>query len=320
MRLGEIRNLIDEVADDNKNIIIDSESLFGDQAYNLSNYSKLIRLLVVLSDQDWNDADYTVVEELKNKYGEAVKVQVTQDEYGRLNSYISLLNQKIPLFYSILETMVEEQQEQTINIKLPERINSIVELNKFNKELVDLFKSFNLTGEFEFKGFDSGTSWYQVLVTGEILFRYFIGCLGVALCIVQLKKTYYESESARLNYLASINEDVTPVDADQKKHSDRFVKVSLEDGVGKVIHNVKDTNGKTAPEITSELVMATTRLVKELDEGTEFHLSLNPPDYAKEEAGRLEIDYKSMPAIEKSKEIKQLESPVEPENSSPDEK
>lgn len=53
--------------------------------------------------------------------------------------------------------------------------------------------------------------------------------------------------------------------------------------------------------------------MKELDNGVEFHLSLNPPPYANEQRGQLEINYKSIQEIhqqqiEKDNKPKQIAS------------
>mgnify|MGYP003309788351 CR=1 FL=1 len=41
---------------------------------------------------------------------------------------INQINTQLPLFYSILETMVKKQEEQVINIKLPINIEFIIEV------------------------------------------------------------------------------------------------------------------------------------------------------------------------------------------------
>jgi hypothetical protein len=211
--------------------------------------------------------------------------------------------------------MVEKQEEQVINIKLPEKIKNITDLDIFNKELITLFKKFNLQGEFQFKGFDKGTSWYEILITGTALYKYFLACLAVAYSIVLLKKTYFESEQAKLNYLTCLDSGKKPNEVDQKKYSEKYIEVSLEEQIKKIISEVKERNGKEEPELLSNLVLATKDLVKQLGDGVEFHLSLNPPEYADEKSGYLSIDYSKMPKIEAdgNKKTKQVEAPKTPE-------
>ena len=313
MRLGEIKQKIDRVIAENKNIQLKSEPLYGGQAQKVENYSEVIEVIEYISKLEWSDVkNLEVVEGLLSQYPKGNFTEVLpQDEFNKLNSYVSRINSKLPIYYSILETMVKKQDEQIINIKLPPKINTLSDLDKFNKDLEFLFKKFNLSGEFQFKGFDRGTSWYEILITGTALYKYFIACLGVACGIVHLKKTYYESEQAKLNYLTSIQDGGKANDADQKLYSDKYIDVSLEAKIKEVVSEVKDRHGKEEAELINNLVMATKDLVKELGEGVEFHLSLNPPEYANEKSGRLNIDYSKMPKIESNevKETKQVEAP-----------
>jgi len=305
MRLGKIRNIVTEATNTADQIAIESEAVFAGQAYMISNYSVLVGALEVVSNQEWNDADFSTVRAIIDKYNLSATQTVTSAEYDQLNAYISLVNQKLPIFLGVIETMVEEQDPKTINIKLPDNIKSIADLDKFNKRLVEIFKRFNLAGEFEFKGFDRGTSWYEILVTGELLYRYFLASMGVAIAVVHFKKTFYEAENAKLAYRAAVkNNEKTEAEFLQEVISEK-----LESDVTEVIGVIEKTDGKTAPELHGQLVTATAELVKELGHGTEFHLSLNPPKYANENAsGSLTIDYSSMPKLEEKKEVKTLEA------------
>jgi hypothetical protein len=57
----------------------------------------------------------------------------------------------------------------------------------------------------------------------------------------------------------------------------------------------------------SGLVIATKKLVEALGDGAEFHLSLNPPEYAKEQSGQLTIDYTKIREIQKVETPKQAQ-------------
>lgn len=304
MRLGKIRNIVTEVTNTSDQIIVEAEAVFGGQAYTINRFGELTEALQVVSVQEWNDADFTPIQAIIDKYDVSGIQTITTAEYEQLNSYISTINQKLPVFLGIIGTMVEEQDPKTINIMLPESIKSIEDLDKFNKRLVDIFKRFNLAGEFEFKGFDKGTSWYEVLITAELLYRYFLACMAVAISVVHFKKTFYEAENSKLAYKAAVKNN--------EKTEAQFLKdvvaEKLESDITEVISEIEKTDGKTAPELHNQLVAATTELVKELGHGTEFHLSLNPPKYATENGGGvLKIDYSSMPKLE-SNEPKTLEA------------
>lgn len=305
MRLGKIRNIVAEVTNSADQIVIDAEAVFGGQAYTISHYNELVNALQVVSEQEWNDVDFTPVKAIIDNYGKSSTQTVTNTEYGQYNAYITAVNQKLPIFLGIIETMVEEQDPKTVNIKLPDSIKSIEDLDKFNKRIVEIFKRFNLAGEFEFKGFDRGTSWYEILITGELLYRYFIACMAVGISVVHFKKTFYEAENAKLAYKAAVKDN----EKTETQFLNEVVAEKLETDVTNVVTEIEKTDGKTKPELHSELVAATTELVKELGHGTEFHLSLNPPAYANENGGgSLTIDYSSMPKLETKKETSALEA------------
>jgi len=67
------------------------------------------------------------------------------EQFNQLKSYVSELNRKLPLFYSILETMTKDQEEQIINIKIPEtKISSLKELSEFNNRISKVFEKFRI--------------------------------------------------------------------------------------------------------------------------------------------------------------------------------
>jgi hypothetical protein len=129
--------------------------------------------------------------------------------------------------------------------------------------------------------------------------------MGVAIAIVHFKKTFYEAENAKLAYKAAVkNENKT-----EEEFLEEVVAEKLEADISDVIKEVEKTDGKTGPELHNQLIAATTELVKELGEGTEFHLSINPPQYADETSGgTVMIDYSKMPKIESPKDIQAIEA------------
>ncbi len=314
MRLGKIRNVVSSVTNDDSQIIIQAESIFGGQAFEVKGFGELMKALEVLSKQKWNDNDFSLVESIIKKYGIVNNQTITNEEYEQLGSYVAAVNQKVSIFLGVIETLVDEQDPKTINIMLPVSIKSIEDLDKFNKRLTGIFKRFNLAGEFEFKGFDKGTSWYEVLITAELLYRYFLACVAVAVSVVHLKKTFYEAENAKLAYKAAVKND----EKTEKAFLNDVVTEKIETDVSEIIKEIEKTDGKTKQELHGQLVAATTELVKELGHGTEFHLSLNPPGYASEYAdGALKIDYSSMPKLEEA-EIKAIAAPGQKKEEEPD--
>lgn len=309
MRLGEIKQILDKVLNEDKNIILINEPLNGGYTYRIAKYGSIIESLEILSKLAWNQLDYTPIQVIRDNYHiDQQEVQITQDEFNQLNSYISSLNEKIPLFMSILDTMVEKQDEQIINIKLTNKINKLDDLTKINTRLDDILKRYNADGQFEFKGFDKGTNWYVILATGVLSYRFLIAGLDIAQKYFDTRKSYFESEKAKLDLKAALDkEEIT--DEDLKGYKERRLSSLIKGEVESAIEKIGvGTNSKN--ELTLKIIQATTKLIKELDEeGTEFHLSLNPPEYAEEYMGSLTIDYSKMPVLnngEKDEKLKQI--------------
>lgn len=303
MRIGEIKSLIKKVLDENNTIQINQEPIYGNQAHVVNNFGEIIEALDILSKQKWNDIDYAQVEQIKSSHVDSTnKVVLTVDEFNQLNSYVGSVNPKIPLYYLTLDSLTKDQDEKTINVKLPINLNSLSKLSEVNKSLEDSFKLFNVDGPFEFKGFDKGTEWYELVTNGSLTFGFMIAGLKIAQEFFKTRTDYFKSEQARIGYEASLEKE------DFEKYQERWLKIFVEKEVRKAVTEI-GTHGQTKDELHTNIIKATAKLIKVLGEGTEFHLSLNPPSYASEQGGELKIDYskirESLP--KEDKKVKALE-------------
>lgn len=312
MRLGEIKQIIDESLAEDDTIFINEEPIYGGNAYRINGYSGTISALKNLARFNWSGLNEEDIDLFLTKYPLAQNIDLPPEAREQLNSFLQLVNQKLPLFYSILETIVGDQDEQTINIRLPETVETITEINQFNEKLGSMFKAFNLAGEFKLTGFDRGSKWYEILITAKPLYDYFIGCLDIALQIFQLKKSYGGSKEADLHYLASLEKGKEPSSRGKKAYIEKYANIMLEENAKELINNVGETNGKEKPELCTNLIKATKDLVERLGDGVEFHLSYNPPEYAEEKCGSLTIDYTKIRQIkaDETKAPKQLPAQV----------
>lgn len=304
MRLGEQKNIIDRVINDDNQIVIDHSPLYGGQAQKISNFGEVLDALEILSELEWNTQDYSQVEALIEKYGKTRAAQIESAEFNSLNSYISTLNQELPFYYSILETMVGEQDEKTINIKLPTRgVSSLKELATLNNRLDKILKQFNVDGQFEFHGFDRGSDWYVVVATGVLSPAFLLACLEIAKAFFETREAYYNSEKARLDYKASLKKGEQESEDDFKDYTEKRKELELENSVHKAVDQMgTGSSGKSPEELKTQLIKATTELVKELEKGTEFHLSLNPPSYAEDHNSGYSIDYQKVRDITRTEE------------------
>ncbi len=321
MRLGEIKKIIEEVLGEDNKININHEPVYGGQAQNVNNFVELKSALEILNDQSWNNADSGQIQTILDKYDVIGNpVQLSQEEFNQFNSYVSSLNTNIPLYVGILNTMVEEQNEYCINIKLPDNEYTLAKLETLNKRLNKILKKFNFDGEFVFKGFDIGTSWYVLCANGFLTYNFFIACLKIAQEYYKTKEEYYKSKKAELDYKASLentNKDFSKEGLE--KYTVKRLELIIEEKVQEAIAEINNTKGKTKEETHTQLIIATKDLVKELDDGVEFHLSLNPPVYTNEINGELKLDYIKLKEIKsKNTKPKSLKSPADSGNVSAD--
>lgn len=311
MRLWEIKTIIEKVLNENNQIFLEQEAIYWWQAYEVRNFKKLSDALEILSDQSWNDVDFSQSQEIFKKYKKSSIVQMDGTEFNQLNSYISSVNRFIPLYYSILETMAEDQGEQIINIKIPEQnIQSLKSLSDFNNRLDKNFKEFAIDGQFEFKWLDRWSSWYEIAVIWVVTYRVFLACLNIANEYLKMKWEYYKTKKAELDYRAGLHNSSEFTQKWLDAYIDRRLELDVEDKIKEALEKLQVSNWKTEIELQNQLLKATTWLIKELWNWTEFHLSLNPPKYAEEIGGSIAINYTKLAEIRQSEEkTKQIESP-----------
>jgi hypothetical protein len=306
MRIGEIKNILDLVVNKDNQIQIEQEIIFSGQAYLIHNFQELIEAYYVINKLSWNDTDGSGLDGIIKTYeGKQGVIQIDKIEFDVLNSYFASVNQKLPFFYSVLESVNEKQDEKAINIKLPDEISSLPELTEVNKRLETTLQMFNVDGEFRFHNFDKGTNWYTLVPIAEKLLSYafLVGCLKIAQEVLKTRAEWFNSEKARISFEAS-KEDKN--DLTVKKWEDNWIKKYIEEKVREVIKEVGERNNIPETELQVRLIKGTTNLIKELGEGTEFHLSLNPPEYASQNGNSINIDYKKIREI-REKNLEEIE-------------
>ena len=101
-----------------------------------------------------------------------------------------------------------------------------------------------------------------------------------------------------------------------KEYANSVIKVKIEQRIEKIVKELP-RNGQTEQEAISKMTKAVTAIEAELNNGLEFHLSLNPPKYAEEDSGNISINYNMLHEIENKdiepKQIKQTVSDDEDE-------
>ena len=296
MRLGEIKKELDRVIDANYKIQIHGEALYGGQAQRVNNYADIIRVLEILKDQEWNEQDYTNIKSIIQTHGVESESEVLgSGEFNNLTAYVGALNTYVSIYYHIISSSVEEDDKYQINIKLPDTVDSLKDLSSTNSSVEGLMKIYKFFGLcYTFKGIEKGSIFYAILVSGAIeAYPLILMSLHVSQEVFKTRREFFDSESARINFeMLKAKQDKYTFEDYKKEYEKQEIDQKVKDELSKV--DEKTLNGRTHAEAHTNLVKAVTELVKQMDGGTEFHLSLNPPEYAKESQGRLEINYKKI--------------------------
>lgn len=190
--------------------------------------------------------------------------------------------------------MVEDQDEKTINIKLPSDLGTLDKLNKKNKELNSLLENFTVDGPFVLRTFDVGSAWYVLLALGPLSYWALIGALKIAQESFKVMTEYYKSETAKIDYRASLRDSEQYTDEGMKQYCERRLRLQVDVKVADLISALGSTNGASPHELKAKFTRGVFEMTKQLREGTEFHLSLNPPEYVAEESGLINIDFEQM--------------------------
>lgn len=306
MRLGVLKNIIDLAVNEDNELTYYSAPLYGGQLFQITEYSYLIDALKQLVLQPWVDTEPDVLYEIISIYGDdKYEVNIKPEENSQIASLVSEINEKLPLFYGIIDEMVEEQDEQVINIKIPDdRISSLSGLTKFNKELEDIFKLIvkhkGLRSDVKFQGFDIGTSWYEILIAGPpMAYSAFLGVIDIAEGLIRLRKLWYESEDVKLSVEAKKRQlekesNVVVTEDDMKEHISMLFKLRAEKDVQALIAKLPGDINDPA-EMQVAILKGLSKVIELIERGTEFHPSLNPPDFVEEGEGqRFHIDYEKL--------------------------
>lgn len=309
MRLKLLYKVLEE-ATENSQFILSAEPIYGGQAYKVYNFKMLRQALLDLKGQNLMLVDISELAERIITSNKRDLVMLSSAEYAELQNFINSINQTLPTVLTVLRNFSPKQDEQILNIKLPEGLNNPEQYSNFNKRIASLFQKFGISKEnVHIVGFDSGSQWYEVLCqNASWIFPFIISCLQLALEVWKFLKDSKDKPETQFNVniinnnFAKDGEKITIDD-----YLEKVIDEKIQKGVEERISKLGTPGGKTQGESTTMLVQATKELVKELGEGTEFHLSLNPPDYIKDEATTeyFTIDYNSIPKPNKLEETKE---------------
>jgi|GEM_PF-1202145 len=311
MRLLEKKILLDSLLAGGQ-LAIDEETLFSGYGHQINNSSNLFTALQFLSEEAWNTSDFGPIQTIIDKRSalQVKTITIDQSEYGTLATYIKELNQKLPIFMGIIDTITNDQDSQDINIKLSNSIQTPIELERLTKQIVDLCKVAKIDGDdIRFRGFDKGSDWITIGIIGYGTYFLVMRCLRLAQEIQKTKQEYFKSKTAELDYKASLAQQGEYTSQGQTAYEKRRIKIQQDEAVDELAKQIGETNGFKENEVREHAQKTTEALINIIGDGNEVHLSLNPPKEATETGdGLVDIDYSFLKKLEPKKQIQELTS------------
>lgn len=297
MRIGHLNQVMRAACDEQNKIEIKSVAIYGGQAYTITNYGAVRLALTSLYDRNLLAVGDEAIDSLFREHPNENSLQVDNQTYHQLTSLVNSVNTQLPVIMQVLENFSPEQEENIINIKLPEGIDSLQDLESFNKRLQKIFKQFKLTGEFKLVGFDAGSEWEIIQIVGDSLYRYFLGVISIAYIVAKTRESWWKGSETKLAYKIAKKKDKSLT---KDEYIEEVEDAKVETEAEKLVAQLGTSDNNSEGDLVAMVKVTTKSVIKEITNGTEFHLSLNPPKYLTKDntVPFLEIDYSLIPKIE----------------------
>lgn len=284
--------MLNQVTRDNGLLFIEREKTPSGN-YVVKNYEDLIKAIQFLMTQEWNDYPNGRVLDLIKKFGPYGQPALDRGELEWLGEYITNLNQKYQLYYSILKTEIHEENDQALNILIPAKIDQFSELMEFNRNLNTIFNSLKILNEIEFVSFDNGTDWYVLATKSVTAYYILMSCLGTAQSILDLRKTYYEGAIAKHQYEA-LKKEVPDIKLSEEelyqKTIDNYASKKIaENFPPELLQELKNRGNEQ--ELLSGIRIAIERLTYILEQGSQIQPADSHPKFLSTDNGNISIDF-----------------------------
>ncbi len=222
---------------------------------------------------------------------------LTPELYSTLTNFFNQLRTKIKITYDLIQTLLPEEDELSINIKLPNH-NSLQDISSdlltIDKILNQILTHKEINSGYSFKNFDVGSSWICLVIASGLALKFIAGLVWSA-CVIRKKKIECDILVEHAKTLTIKNESLQDIVDGQKKLLETLTHSEAE--------NLLEENniGNTDPEFLKRLIYAITQTAELINKGAEIHPAL----YAPEDSKNLFPDFKNLNLIEsKTKLIK----------------
>lgn len=304
MRLREVKRKIEELGS-NGEISISLKQQLG-SFYIIADSSKLFHLLLFLSRQEWNNLDFSGIQEIIDNT-EALKnaeVMLDSNQYNKLVGYVNEVNRRLPIFFGMVSALSKEQGEFDINIKLSEKIQTVDDLDGLVSEIKGLEKFVILDGKkLDFVGFDVGSWWIALSAGCGAVYGFVMACVKLAQEVLKTQEQYHKTKEAKIHYRMTLKEESKYTEEGLKKYCREYCKKYLDEGAAEIASKLGDYNGSSESEIREKAKNAAEKLVNIIGNGNEVHISLNSSSAVKETAdGKISVNYEELRKLASDRE------------------
>ncbi len=305
MRLGEIKNILDQYLSPEHTIVLNTEakSGYGNQYVLIKHYDRFVFIESFLAQQgiSLNVRD-NFLSHLKPHNPHSEEVLIQNNVLTQINQYLNALNPFVQMFYMVISNLAKPQDPHMLNIKLPDKEDfSIKDMENLMKKLHIIFcgiaDSIDIPASFDIVGVESGSKWLDVKINVDVkqsltLFGVIMGLLSIGTKTFQTREAFFKSEEAKLSY--EIMEEEYRKNIGFEEHVIRMVDKKR----GNDIAEVLEKTGVNKPDAKNKMETIVVQIVEALRDGVEFHPSLNPPEYIKDEANGIKVNYEMIKEIE----------------------
>ena len=215
---------------------------------------------------------------------------VQENEYNNLNNYRQQLLSQIKNLKNTIDNILSKEDENTINLKIPNNISTISELKDFvsNLDLVlHIYKEFSC--DVSFSGVETGSAWIAIVIgigaaakpCIEFLFK--IAEKSLELRNLKLEGDRKVLEIEELKGKISAQEFKIVSKARKEKNDEEYdkIKIKFAKEALKVLKTLKD-NITNENEVIEKTKISLEKLGELIDEGIEIRPALNAPEEVKQ--------------------------------------
>jgi len=229
---------------------------------------------------------------------DADEMQIATAQLNEITTYQNALVAKVQAAIAIVDSMVSDEGELTVNVKLPEKLDlkgvSGV-INEFDKILDQVFSDKKIDCKYSFSGFDVGTDWVAISLS-SIIGVNIVGSLVWAATVIRKKIIEGNILQKNAEALKIKNESLQDIKEANKKMLDLLTRAEAENLANK--HGLSQDDN----EYTQRIIVSIRKLAELIMEGAEVHPALLAP----EESKNLFPDFKMLDQVQSdTKQLKE---------------